>query len=120
MRALVLCDDYWHPAITARTGLGGLGDCGFKFDWIENANAWSAERMAGYPLVIMAKSNHVSATDQRAWVTEEIQEAFLDYVRKGNGLLVVHSGTAGYHQMPVLRSLMGGVFIEIRPNVLSP
>ena len=48
MRALVLCDDYWHPAITARTGLGGLGDCGFKFDWIENANAWSAERMAGF------------------------------------------------------------------------
>lgn len=112
MRTLVLCGDRWHPARTARSGLEALGDRGFEFDWIENAGEWSAERMAKYPLAVMAKSNDVSATDHRPWVTEQVQEAFLDCVREGNGLLVVHSGTAGYDQMPVLRSLMGGTFIE--------
>ena len=111
MRTLVLCDDYWHPASTARSGLGTLEDCGFEFDWIENAAEWSAERMAEYPLVVFTKSNDISATDQRHWVTEEVQKAFVDYVRKGNGLLVIHSGTV-YAQMPVLRGLIGGAVIR--------
>jgi type 1 glutamine amidotransferase len=116
MRTLVLCDDYWHPARTPRSGLEELGDCGFEFDWIENANEWSAKRMAGYPLVVMTKANNVSATDQNPWGTETVQQAFLDYVRQGNGLLVIHSGTAGYEQCSVLRGLMGGVFIEHPPQ----
>ena len=43
-------------------------------------------------------------------MTDEVQVAFANYVRKGNGLLAIHSGTAGYQEMPVLRSLLGGVF----------
>ncbi|MGZ9234665.1 MAG: ThuA domain-containing protein, partial [Anaerolineales bacterium] len=39
-----------------------------------------------------------------------VQMAFSNYVHKGNGLLAIHSGTADYAQMPVLRSLLGGVF----------
>jgi type 1 glutamine amidotransferase len=116
MRTLVLCDDYYHPARIARAGLGALRDCDFEFDWIENAGEWSAERMNGYPLVVMTKSNNVSATDQRHWVTDEVQAAFLDYVRAGNGLLVIHSGAAGYDQMPLLRGLMGGVFTKHPPQ----
>jgi type 1 glutamine amidotransferase len=116
MRTLVLCDDCWHPARTVRTGLGALGDCGFEFDWVESATEWSAERMAGYPLVVMSKANNVSATDQRPWVTEEVERAFQAYIHKGNGLLVVHSGTAGYRQTPLLRGLMGGTFVEHPPQ----
>ena len=110
MQTLVLCDDHWHPARVPREGLGALKDQGFAFDWIEDARAWSAERMAAYPLVILTKSNHVSSSDQSGWMTEEVQSAFADYVRKGNGFLAIHSGTAGYEEMPVLRSLLGGVF----------
>jgi len=109
MRVLVICDDRWHPAATARAGLGALGECGFEFDWIENADEWSAERMAGYPVVLFAKSDNVSAADQRSWVTQEVQQAFVEYVREGHGLLVMHSGTV-YAQHPTLRSLIGGVF----------
>jgi type 1 glutamine amidotransferase len=116
MRTLVLCDDYWHPARVPRAGLGALGECGFTFDWIENACEWSAERMAEYPLVLMTKSNNVSATDQRPWVTEQVQAAFVEYVRKGNGLVVIHSGSAGYRDMPVLRGLLGGVFASHPPQ----
>jgi len=118
MRALVLCDDRWHPAVTARRGLDPLAKHGFEFDWIENAGEWSAERMAEYTLVIMDKANESSSSDHRLWVTEATQQAFLDFVQAGNGMLVVHSGSAGYSQMPVLRGLMGGTFISHPPQCL--
>ena len=110
MKTLVLCDDYWHPARVPRAGLSGLQDQGFDFDWIEDARDWSAEQMTEYPLVILTKSNHVSSADQSGWMTEKVQSAFVEYVRKGNGLLAVHSGTAGYQETTILRSLLGGVF----------
>jgi type 1 glutamine amidotransferase len=110
MKVLVLCDDYWHPARVPREGLGTVTGTEFAFDWIENAQDWSAEIMMKYPTVILTKSNNVSSTDRTPWMTDIVQAAFADYVRKGNGLLAIHSGTADYEQAPVLRSLLGGVF----------
>ena len=110
MQTLVLCDDQWHPARVPREGLSAFKDQGFAFDWIEDARDWSVERMAAYPLVILTKSNHISSIDHNGWMTDDVQAAFADYVRKGNGLLAIHSGTADYQEMTVLRSLLGGVF----------
>ena len=128
MRTLVLCDDFWHPARVPREGLGALTGVEFTFDWIENAGDWSLEAMMTYPLVILTKSNNVSATDPTGWMTDPVQMAFSDYVRKGNGLLAIHSGTADYAQMPVLRRLLGGVFthhpkqcpVTVSPRVGHP
>jgi type 1 glutamine amidotransferase len=116
MKALVLCDDFWHPARVPREGLAALGDCGYTFDFIENAADWSAEKMNAYPLVIFSKSNNVTATDPRTWMSEATEQAFEQYVRAGGGLLVVHSGAAGYEQTPTLRRLMGGVFTHHPPQ----
>ena len=110
VQTLVLCDDYWYPARVPREGLSALKDQGFSFDWIEDARTWSPERMVVSPLVILTKSNHISSTDRNGWMTDEVQSAFADYVRKGNGLLAIHSGSADYQEMTVLRSLLGGVF----------
>lgn len=110
MKTLVLCDDYWHPARIPQEGLGGLAGSEFTFDWIENARDWSRELMLTYPLVVLTKSNNISATDQTGWMTDDVQQAFADYVRRGNGLLALHSGTAEYDQKPILRGLLGGVF----------
>ncbi|MBN2390983.1 MAG: SDR family NAD(P)-dependent oxidoreductase [Anaerolineae bacterium] len=116
MRVLVLADDRWHPAQVAREGLAPLTEQGFTFDWIENPAEWSAARMATYPVVLFVKSNNVSATDESHWMTEEVEAAFVNHVRRGNGLLVVHSGSAGYAQTPAFRQLMGGVFINHPPQ----
>ena len=116
MRTLVLCDDYWHPARTARAGLAPLEDAGLAFDWIEHAGAWSAERMAEYPVVVLAKANNVSVSDREPWVTAEVQAAFRAYVRGGKGLLAIHSGTAGYRESSVLRAVLGGVFASHPPQ----
>ena len=116
MRTLVLCDDYWHPARTPRAGLAPLEDAGFAFDWIEHARDWSAQRMAAYPVVILTKSNNVSSSDRGPWVTDEVQTAFREYVHSGKGLLVIHSGSADYQELPVLRSVLGGVFASHPPQ----
>lgn len=110
MKTLVICDDYWHPARVPREGIGQLGDTRIEFDFLEDAHEWSAERMAEYPLVILTKSNNVSSGDKTRWMSDEVQVAFANYVRKGNALLVIHSGTADYKDCAVLRSLIGGVF----------
>jgi type 1 glutamine amidotransferase len=116
MRVLVVCDDYYHPARTARSGLAPLEGSDLAFDWIENAGDWSAERMAGYPVVLMTKSDNVSAADRDPWITEAVQQAFVDYVRQGNGLLVIHSGAADLDRKPVIRGLLGGAFITHPPQ----
>jgi type 1 glutamine amidotransferase len=116
MRVLVLCDDYWHPARTARTGLQPLEDAGFTFDWIEDASEWTAERMAQYPVVLLTKSNNVSATDRTNWITAENEDAFGEYVRSGKGLLVIHSGLAEYPDLPLMRGVMGGAFASHPPQ----
>jgi type 1 glutamine amidotransferase len=110
MQILVLCDDRWHPAHIPRQGLEFLNERGFVLDWIENANEWSPERMAAYQLVILTKSDHVSSTDHASWMTPEVELAFAEYVRRGNGLLAIHSGTADYQEKTILRELLGGVF----------
>jgi len=116
MRALVLCNDYWHPAHTPRAGLAPLTDAGFTFDWIEDAREWSAARMADYPVVVLTKSNDISAADRTAWMTPEAEEAFRAFVRAGGGLLAVHSGTVDYRETPILRALLGGVFVQHPPQ----
>ena len=115
MRVLVLCDDHWHPGATVRGGIDALETSDFEFDWIENGGEWSAERMAAYPLVILSKSDNTTAADDRPWVDEQVQRAFLEYVRQGGGLLAVHSGTV-YADYPTMRGLIGGAFLNHPPQ----
>jgi type 1 glutamine amidotransferase len=110
MKTLVLCDDYWHPARVPQAGLLALKDTEFAFEWIADARDWSPERMAAFPLVVLTKSNNMSAADKTPWMLEAVQAAFADFVRRGNGLVAVHSGAAEYENAPVLRSVLGGVF----------
>lgn len=116
MRVLVLADDYWHPAAIPQAGLAPLTEKGFAFDWIEDADDWSAERMGDYPVVLFTKSNNVTAADRTPWVTPEVEVAFRSYVAAGGGLLAIHSGTAGYRETPVFRRLLGGVFVQHPPQ----
>jgi type 1 glutamine amidotransferase len=110
MNVLVLCDDFWHPARTVRHGLAPLAGDEFIFEWVEDSADWSVERMDACSVVILSKSNNVSSTDETPWMTEEVQRGFEDYVRRGGGLLAIHSGTAGYAETATLRRLLGGVF----------
>ncbi len=115
MRVLVLADDYWHPAEVVREGLAPMTAQGYTFDWVVDGAAWSAEKMADYPLVILSKSNNTTQEDKTPWVTPEVEEAFADYVQRGGGLLVTHSGTV-YKATETLHPLIGGAFEHHPPQ----
>jgi uncharacterized protein len=112
MQILVLCGDAWHPSEIPRKGLNALARGDFAFDWIEDVRGWTPEDMKAYPLVILTKSDQTSATDKTSWMTDTVQAAFLENVQNGQGLLAIHSGTAEYEQKPVIRGLLGGVFLH--------
>jgi type 1 glutamine amidotransferase len=110
-RILVFCDDLYHPAATVRAGLAPLAADGlFSFDWVENAAGWDPGQLAGYGTVLLSKSNVCSATDRTPWLAGETETVLGDFVRAGGGLLAVHSGTAGYKDVPGVRAVLGGVF----------
>ena len=114
-QVLVLCDDKWHPASRVRAGLEALGTEEFTFDVIEDAGEWSAARMQHYPLVLLAKADHVSATENVPWITPEVEAAFADFVAAGGGLLAVHSGTI-MKELAGMRRLLGGTFTHHPPQ----
>jgi type 1 glutamine amidotransferase len=112
MKILILCDDKYHPAQTVRAGLAYLEDAGYEMVWIEDARNFAPEDLDTYPVTVLSKSNNISSQDESAWMTDAVQDAFVTYVQGGNGLLAIHSGTAGYEATPRLRSLLGGVFLR--------
>lgn len=116
MQVLTLCGDKYHPAKNMRKGLSWLENAGFQLDWLEDAEDWRADKLDAYPLVILAKSNHMSAEADDPWMTMEIQTAFVNYVRQGGGLLAIHSGIADYDESARLRKLLGGVFVHHPPQ----
>ncbi|MBN1440727.1 MAG: ThuA domain-containing protein [Anaerolineales bacterium] len=110
MKALALCGDKWHPEDVARRGLAALRDPDFTLAWRTDARAWPEARLDDFALVILAKSNNASSSDPAPWMTDAVQAAFAEFVRRGGGLLAVHSGAAEYENARVLRGLLGGVF----------
>ena len=117
-RTLVLCADPWHSAEVARRGLEKLGACGFAFEFLEDGTAWSPARLAGFPVVVLAKANMVSSGDKRPWLTPDSQSVFQDHVRCGNSLVVVHSGVSHYDGLPRVHNLVGGAFLRHPPQCL--
>jgi uncharacterized protein len=110
MIAGVICGDMYHPADVVRDGMNALDTGGIALDYIVDAAEWSRERMTRYGVIVLSKGNARSPTDLAAWLTDEIQKEFVDFVERGGGLLVIHSGTVGYKNEPVFRHLVGGGF----------
>jgi type 1 glutamine amidotransferase len=121
-RTLVFCDDQWHPATDVQRGLEALGPSPFAFEFVANGGEWSSPQLNDFPVVIVAKANHLHANDQRPWLTEQTQGALRDFVRRGGGLFLLHGGTC-YKDLPEMRGVTGGAFLrhpEQGPVTLEP
>jgi len=113
-RTLVLCEDQWHPVETVRRGLGTLSGQEFEFEFLADGSRWSSSAMKSFPLVILAKANHICASNQSAWLTAETQMAFRSFVREGGGLMLLHAGTC-YKDLSEMCGVTGGAFLS-HPN----
>ena len=107
MRILLLCDDYYHPGKVPMDGIVPLKEKGFEFDIITDAKEFKPEMLSDYPVVMICKSDEVSQEDKQPWKTAAVQKAFIDYVEKGSGLLVAHSGTVAGKNTEALDKLIG-------------
>ena len=115
MRILLICDDYWHPGQVPIDGVKPLEQLGFKFDIITNANDCLPENLPKYNVILLCKSDEVSGTDRQPWKTEAVQQAFIDYVEGGGGLLAVHNATVPGKNTEKLDRLTGCRF-KSHPN----
>jgi len=112
MRALILCGDPFHDGAMARCSLMPLAVHGFEFEWVEDGRAITGLLLEQFPLVVLAKSNAVSEIHRRPWLGKDSQTIFRRYAQNGNGLVVLHSGIAGYKELPAVRQTVGGAFLH--------
>ena len=115
MRVLLICDDYGHPGQVPIDGVKPLESKGFQFDIITDAGKYNADILSEYPAVLLYKSDEISATNNGRWKTGPVQQAFVDYVENGGGLIAVHSATVPGEDTGVMEKLLGGRFI-FHPN----
>lgn len=108
----VICDDRWHPAEIVREGVSGIGTDDVEWEFVLDTMAWKTADLDRFDAILLTKSNCRSKEDPSPWLDGEMQRAFVEYVERGRGLLVVHSGTVGYADEIVLRNLVGGVFVR--------
>ncbi|MCL2002916.1 MAG: ThuA domain-containing protein [Oscillospiraceae bacterium] len=107
MKVLLLCGDYWHPPEVPVNGVKPLEGKGFTFDIITDAKDFDPVKLKDYPVVLLAKSGEISQTDRDSWKTEAVQQAFVDYVESGGGLLAVHNATVAGKNTQTLDALLG-------------
>jgi len=92
MKVLLFCDDEYHPGDVPEDGTCILSVKGYDMEIIWDPAGFDPAILPNYGAVIMSKSDHVAYQSQQAWKTEAIQEAFVQYVENGGGLVVTHSG----------------------------
>jgi type 1 glutamine amidotransferase len=107
MRVLLICDDYYHPGQVPIDGVAPLKEHGFEFGVITNAKDFKPEMFADYPVVLLSKCDEVSAQDKTSWKTDAVQQAFIEYVESGGGLLAVHTATVAGKNTDKLDNLIG-------------
>ncbi len=110
MNIWLICDDYYHPGEVVRQGLEPLKEYGYTFTVTEDSAEISPEKMGEYDVIIFSKSNNVNSQNRDKWMTAQLQQAFVDYVEQGGGLLVTHSGTASYRDEKIFTELIGCFF----------
>jgi len=107
MNILLLCDDRFHPGDVPTLGVMPLKTMGFSFDVIADAGDFDPAILSNYAAVIMSKSDHISHQNLDPWKTPAIQDAFVQYVENGGGLIVTHSGTVAGTATDKLHNLIG-------------
>jgi len=110
MKVLLICDDYWHPGQVPIDGFAPLKKRGFEFDIITDLKDFSTGMLSKYPVVVLSKCDEKSPEDKTSWKTDDVQQAFIDYVENGGGLIIAHTGLVAGKATQALDRLIGSKF----------
>jgi len=111
MRALVFCNDPWHPASMIQRGLEPFSKNGIQFTFAAD-DAVPPKDLSGFSFVVLARANLQASNQSKAWLSPASENILPDYVRSGGGLLVVHAGISRYEKLPQMNALIGGAFVR--------
>lgn len=124
MKALLICDDYWHPGDIVEKGFEFLPEYGFELTVVKRPHEIWAQKLSDYDLVILSKSENTRSEENNVlWMTEDAENEIVDYVENGGGFLVTHSGTVPYKTAPKFTALLGCAFThhpEACPVTMTP
>ena len=123
MRVLLLCDDYWHPGQIPIEGVKPLENKGFEFDIVTDIEEFNVDMLSKYPVVMLSKSGQITKEDPDGWKTPEVQQAFIDYVENGGGLLVMHNATVPGKNTGAMDKMVGCRFTfhpQTTPVMVQP
>jgi type 1 glutamine amidotransferase len=120
MHVCVICDDIYHPGDIVRRGVEELNRTGSAnglredIDWefVTDTSDWPMSRFDDVDVILLAKGNSRTAADVCPWLTDQVQQGFVDFVERGGGLLAIHAGIVGYRDLPLVRTLVGGAFVR--------
>ena len=112
MRILLFCNDHYHPGEVPINGMAPLKGKGFAIDVVTDATGFDLQNIFGYNVLIMSKCDNISAIDTASWKSEALQDAIIDFVENGGGLLVTHNGTVCGPNTQKLDNLIGCRFIS--------
>jgi uncharacterized protein len=107
---LVLAGDPYHPADDVIRGLRSAGDDEFTFELAPDGPLEGL--VSEFSAMVLAKMNVTSPTDSAPWTRPDSEFAIREFVSAGKGLLVIHAGSAGYNEAPILRKVTGGAFLH--------
>lgn len=118
MRALILCDDPYHPGKIPESGLrAALPEAGFE---VYTGNpAGKMQELSSYSAVFLCKSNKIAGAgggDERIkWMEEAAEDALIRFVESGGGLMVLHAGITCYEDAGRYTEMAGGYFLSHPP-----
>ena len=115
MKILIICDDIAHHGEIVAQGLDFLSaedghDVTVAMDMAEYC--FEATPLSGYDVVIVAKSIPMSKHNETSWLTESIEQQFVDYADNGGGLIFLHAGAVLCKNSPPIKAISGCAFIQ--------
>ena len=100
-RALALIGDHYHPPEYIRPPLeSALKSIAMPIEFVYDVTKLTAQNLKGYQLLIVLRDG-IQWPDPSAksfskgswWMTKEQEQAIVEFVRAGNGLLALHNAT---------------------------
>lgn len=113
MKALVICDDFYHSHDIIREGLAFL-EPEWEFHFMTNmtqADLGTAD-LSCYNAILLCKDDQISPENQASWLTDSIMQKFSDFTENGGGFMAMHAGTVACKRSAELKKLVGCEFMS--------
>ncbi|MFP5114656.1 ThuA domain-containing protein [Bacillaceae bacterium C204] len=117
VKIVALLGDYWHDRDDAKTGLeAALSRLPYKeeIDLQYVTYEEFSQVLDGKPdLFINAKMAQLNPMDEQVitWLTEDLDNKLVNYIKEGGSILAWHAGMAGYSSESNYIKMLGGYFV---------